>query len=69
MFKINGHIIYIIRYADNTVLIYGIEMALQELLDNLKDENEQKGLKNNIKTNNLFSKKNTVLGWWITGTG
>jgi len=61
-FKVNGHPISDIRYADDTVLISDDEQNLQEMLVSLKNESEVRGLTINKKKTKLmvFSKNRNI---------
>ena len=61
-FKVNGHTISDIRYADDTVLISDDEQNLQEMIVSLKNESEVRGLNINKQKTKLmvFSKSRNV---------
>ena len=60
--KIDGHNINNIRYADNTVLTAGSKEKLQELLNKVVEESENKGLElNSKKTESMIITRKTSI--------
>ena len=64
--KIAGRNISNLRYADDTTLMAEIEEELQSLLMKVKEENEQVGLKLNIKKTKIMASGPITL-WQIDG--
>ena len=64
--KIDRRNINNLRYADDTTLMAESEEELKSLLMKMKEENENSGLKLNIKKNKIMA-SSPIISWQIDG--